>query len=58
MRTALIIWVMAYVLLSMRAVYSGRWSGVIARAAVISLVYLVIFSMVVAGLVVAAILLR
>jgi hypothetical protein len=57
-RTALIIWVMAYALLSMRAVYGGRWSGVIARAAVISLVYLVIFSMVVAGLVVAAILLR
>ena len=57
-RTALIIWVIAYVLLSMRAVYGGRWSGVIARAAVISLVYLVIFSMVVAGLVVATILLR
>jgi hypothetical protein len=57
-RTALIIWVMANVLLSMRVVYGGRWSGVIARAAVISLVYLVIFSMVVAGLVVAAILLR
>ena len=57
-RTALIIWVMAYVLLSMHAVYGGRWSGVIVRAAVISLVYLVIFSLVVAGLVVAAILLR
>jgi hypothetical protein len=57
-RTALIIWVMVYLLLSMHAVYGGRWSGVIARAAVISLVYLVIFSLVVTGLVVAAVLLR
>ncbi len=34
-RTALIIWVMVYLLLSMHAVYGGRWSGVIVRAAVI-----------------------
>jgi hypothetical protein len=56
-RTALILWVMVYLLLSMRAVCGGRWSCVIARAAVI-FVYLVIFSLVVAGLVVAAILLH
>jgi hypothetical protein len=30
-RTALILWVMVYLLLSMRAVYGGRWSCVIAR---------------------------
>ncbi len=56
--TALIIWALAYLLLSMHAVYGGRWSGVIARAAVISFVYLIFFGFVVAGLVVAAILIR
>jgi len=57
-RTALIVWTMAYLLLSMRAVYGGRWSGVIGRAAVLSVSYLVFFAIVVAGLVAAAILLR
>ncbi len=57
-RAALIVAAMAYLLLSMRAVYGGRWSGVIARAAVISFVYSIFFSVVVVGLVVAAILIR
>lgn len=57
-RTALTAWTAVYLLLSMRVVYGGRWSGLIARAAVISLVYLIFFSFVIAGLVIVAILLR
>jgi uncharacterized protein DUF3667 len=58
LRGALVVWAIAYLLWSMRAVYGGRWSGVLARAFVIFLVYLVFFALVVAGLVVAAVLLR
>jgi hypothetical protein len=54
---ALMIWTPVYLLLSMRAVYGGRWSGMIARAAVIFVVYLIFFVLFVLGLVVAAILL-
>jgi hypothetical protein len=55
---ALAVWAIAYLLLSMRTVYGGRWSGIVLRAGVIAFVYLVFFSVVVAGLVVAAILIR
>jgi hypothetical protein len=57
-RTAVVIWAMVYLLLAMRAVYGGRWSGTVLRAAVIGLVYTMFFGLVVAGLVVAAILIR
>jgi hypothetical protein len=57
-RTALVVWVMAYLLWSMKMVYGGRWSGVFARAFLIFIVYSVFFGFVVAGLVVAAVLLR
>jgi hypothetical protein len=55
---ALAVWAIVYLLLSMRTVYGGRWSGIVLRAGVICFVYLVFFSVVVAGLVVAAILIR
>lgn len=55
---ALGIWAVLYLLLSMRAVYGGRWSGVLARASVITLIYVAFFALVMVGLVVAAILLR
>jgi uncharacterized protein DUF3667 len=55
---ALGVWAIMYLLWSMKTVYGGRWSGVVARAFAIFLVYLVFFALVVAGLVVAAILLR
>jgi hypothetical protein len=42
----------------MKAVYGGRWSGVLARAFVISVAYLVLFAFVTAGLVLAAIVIR
>jgi len=58
LRAALIGWMIAYLLWSMKSVYGGRWSGVFARAFVIFIVYSVFFGFVVAGLVVAAVLLR
>jgi hypothetical protein len=57
LRTALISWVAAYLLWSMKIVYGGRWTGVFARAFLIFIVYAVFFGFVVAGLVVAAVLL-
>lgn len=57
LRTALVLWAIAYLLWSMKVVYGGRWSGVIARALVAFLVYVVFFAVVVVGLVAAAVLL-
>lgn len=55
---AVTVWAIVYLLLSMRTVYGGRWSGILVRAALIAVPYLVLFALVVAGLVAAAILLR
>jgi hypothetical protein len=57
-RAALVVGAMVYLLLAMRAVYGGRWSGIVVRASLIFLVYSVFFGLVVAGLVIAAILIR
>lgn len=57
LRGMLAVWAIVYLLRSMRAVYGGRWSGVLARALAIFFAYVVCFAFVVAGLVVAAILL-
>jgi hypothetical protein len=57
-RAALVVWALVYLLLAMRAVYGGRWSGIVVRASILFLVYSVFFGLVVAGLVVAAILIR
>lgn len=54
---ALVGWTIGYLLWSMKSVYGGRWSGVLARAFVASIIYSVFFAVVVVGLVVAAILL-
>ena len=58
LRAALIIWAIVYLLWSMKTVYGGRWSGVLARALVILFAYSVFFAVVIGGLAVAAILLR
>jgi len=58
LRIALIVWVIAYLLWSMKMVYGGRWSGVFARAFLIFIVYAIFFGFVIVGLVVAAVLLR
>lgn len=57
-RDALALWAIVYLLRSMKTVYGGRWSGVLARAGIIGFAYFVIFIVVVSGLFVAAILLR
>jgi len=58
LRSALGIWAVIYLLWSMKTVYGGRWSGVLARAAVIFLAYALCYGFAVAGLIIAAILLR
>jgi hypothetical protein len=58
LRAALVVWAIVYLLWSMKTVYGGRWSGVLARALVILFAYSVVFVFVVGALVVAAIMLR
>ncbi|MEO8508431.1 MAG: DUF3667 domain-containing protein [Betaproteobacteria bacterium] len=57
-RAALALWAVVYSLRAMKVVYGGRWTGVVARAWFLAVSYLVLFSFVVAGLVLAAVLLR
>jgi Protein of unknown function (DUF3667) len=56
LHTALVIGAIVYLLCAMHAVYGGRWSGVLARSAVIFLVYMIFFGMAVTCLLVVAIL--
>lgn len=51
-------WAAAYGLFALKAVYRGRWSGVILRGALVASVYLVLFAMALAAIVVAAVALR
>ncbi len=51
-------WTMLYLLRSMHTVYGGRWAGVLARGFVALVVYAAMFVFAVAGLVVAAVVLR
>jgi hypothetical protein len=57
-RTLLTLWIVAYLPWSLRTVYGGRWSGIAARVLLVSLAYLFCFAAAMAGLVVAAVLLR
>jgi hypothetical protein len=58
LRGALVVWAIVYLLWSMKTVYGGRWSGVLARALVILFAYSAVFVFVVGGLAVAAMMLR
>jgi hypothetical protein len=58
LRGILVLWMIAYGLLSMKAVYGGRWSGIVLRAVFVAIFYVAFFGIAVAVLVVAAILLR
>ena len=58
LRTLLVVGAIGYALLSLRTVYGGSWLAIVLRAAVIAFVYLVLFALAVAGLVVAAVLIR
>jgi hypothetical protein len=57
-RAALEMWCLVYMLWATKAVYRGRWLGIVLRAFVVGIFYSVLFGIVVAGLVLAAILLR
>jgi len=57
-RGAVTTWVIVYLLLSMKNVYGGRWSGVFARAFVLFIFYSVFYALAIAALVIVAILLR
>ena len=52
---ALALWMLVYLAWSTRAVYGGRWSGMVARAMVLGFAYLVLFAFVTVGLVIAAV---
>ncbi len=58
LRAAVIVWMLVYLVWSMRAVYSGSWVGIAARAFAMLIVYSILFGLVTAGLVVAAVVLR
>jgi hypothetical protein len=57
-RLALGVWAAIYGLWSLRNVYGGRWLGLVARAWLLSIAYLVLFAFATAGLVIAAIVIR
>ena len=58
LRAVLAAWVVAYLLWSMKTVYGGRWSGLLLRALVIQAGYGVLFALALAGLFLAALLLK
>ncbi len=58
LRVALAIWCAVYGLWATKLVYRGRWIGLVGRACLVGFSYLILFGFVVAGLLLAAILLR
>jgi len=58
LRTLLFVWAAAYMVLSLRAVYGGSWVGILARSFAMLIAYSVLFGLVTAGLLAAAVLLR
>jgi len=55
---ALYLWVIVYLMGSTRAVYGGRWLGIVCRAIVLGLAYLILFGIVTVALIAAAVVLR
>ncbi len=58
LRAGVILWMLVYLVRSMRVVYAGSWLGIFSRAFTIFIAYSVLFGLVTAGLVIAAIVLR
>jgi hypothetical protein len=58
LRAAIIVWILVYLVWSMRVVYRGSWIGIAARSFVIVVAYSIAFAFVTAGLVIAAVVLR
>ena len=54
----LAVWAVIYGLTSMKTVYGGRWSGVVARALFVAAGYSVFFAMAVVAVLLAAVALR
>ena len=54
----MIVWILVYLVWSMRAVYGGSWVGIAARGFVIVIAYSILFGLITAGLVLAAACLR
>lgn len=55
---ALATWMFVYLVWATRAVYGGRWLGMVVRATALAFAYLILFAFVTIGLVIAAVLLR
>jgi len=55
---ALGLWMIVYLFWSSRAVYGGRWLGIVGRATVLGLAYLILFGFVTIALIAAAVVLR
>jgi hypothetical protein len=58
LRMLLVVWGLGYGVLALRGVYGGSWVGVVLRAIVIALAYLVLFAVAIVALVVAAVTFR
>ena len=58
LRAAVIVWMLVYAVWSLRVVYGGSWLGIAARSGVMFISYSILFGLVTAGLVAAAVLLR
>ena len=57
-RAAIVFWIGIYLLLAVKKVYGGRWTGVVLRACLVGFAYLIMFSVAMAALVVAAVAFR
>jgi len=58
LRKAVAVWALVYLVWSVRAIYGGSWPGIVARGAALIAVYSILFSVVTAGLLITAIVLR
>jgi hypothetical protein len=58
LRNVLVLWCLAYAVWSLRVVYGGSWIALLARSWIVAIAYFVLFVFAMAGLVVAAVLLR
>lgn len=58
LRTVLIVWIVVYLVASLRVVYRGSWIGIALRSFVLFIVYSVLFGLATAGLVLVSVVLR
>ena len=57
-RQAIVVWILIYLVWSVRAIYRGSWLGIAVRGFALVVMYSVLFGLVTAGLLIAAIVLR